>query len=168
MTSVPTPSLLGQLIGLVQTGHSNNDRHHVDRRTFEDAAISLLMKLNRKADMMSQQLLEAIAALAANVQTLTDTVAAHDNAVQTGIASLKDALAKAGTTDPDVAVAVSTLANLSASVAQSAATINSETQAIAAAVTPPSEPVTEPPANPSSGEVSPTPPESGSADTPAA
>lgn len=166
MTSTPLPTLLGQLIGLVQTGHSRNDRHHVDRRTFEDAVVSLLMTMNERQKRMSQQLLDAIAALAANVQTLTDNVALHDNAVQTGIAALKDALAKAGNTDPDVAVAVSTIANLSASIAASASTVNAETQAIAAAVSAP--PVTEPPANPSTGEGSQTPPASGAPDAPAA
>jgi methyl-accepting chemotaxis protein len=143
-------SLLGQLIGLVQSGHTRNDRHHTDRRRFEDAVISLLMQFNQKVDKMSQELRDAVAAVAANVQTLTDNTAAHDTEVQAGIAALKDALAKAGAgTDPDVAAAVAQLSTLSTSVKTAADTINTETQAIAAAMIAPPPAASDPTANPS-------------------
>lgn len=92
--------------------------------------------LNQGA-MMSQSddLAAGVLALTTSVQTLTDNTAAHDVAVQNELAALTAALAGGATgTDPVVTQAIANIAALSTSVAKSAATIKTETDALVASL----------------------------------
>ncbi len=83
----------------------------------------------------SDDLAAGVLALTTSVQTLTDNTAAHDVAVQNELAALTAALAGGATgTDPVVTQAIANIAALSTSVAKSAATIKTETDALVASL----------------------------------
>jgi len=106
-------SQISQLIGLEQTRHLLSDRRHRDRRSFEDAALALLMNISGKVERVSKELLDAVAGVTGQMQKIADAQAANHTQTLATLEALKAALG-ATAADPDVAAAIEALGNASA------------------------------------------------------
>ncbi len=107
-------------------------------------SVSAIQGMVTKMSAQSDALAAAVATISDSITLLSSDVAAHDVAVQSELAALKDAIA--GTpvaADPAIQASIDKLSTLSAGIAASSSTIAAETNALAASVAP-----TPPPAAP--------------------